>query len=799
MVIKSNLMVRETGAVQMTERETMPNGGGYRQILDASVDGVCVVRREDGLLLYANRTVREVWGVDPDGEKPCYCYEFLAGETAPCGDCRRECLDGRGEGAVRLLQADAGRQYQVRLCAVDWEGVPACAFYLSDVTWEMEAARRSRSRYLEEESRRRLQERDILIVAVLNMTRRTLVACDFSVVRQEDLKLYPGQPVDEALEYLLREVPSEADRKQLREMFSPERALERMQRGVTNGALEHRRLDRRGDLIWVRNEYSLVEEPDSGDVICYAYIRSINEARQYQQMLDTIVGLNYDFALLIDCRTGRASGFQSENRLPEVELHKARDPELARADMLRRICVDEDVEDLIRRSNLEAVTAALERSPTYSITFTVRDGGRLRRKEMTFAYLDETRRKICCFRHDITDVCNLEKSRGEELAAALARAREASQAKDEFLSRMSHDIRTPLNGILGLAGLALEETREAHTREYLQQLRASGNFLLSLVNDILDMSKISGQKMELHPSPYGVEEWQSTMQAVIGEQCRSKGLHFQMEREGDGVQAVLVDRLRFDQIVLNLLSNAVKFTPAGGSVTLRMHAKALEGGRCRLWIAVEDTGVGMSRAFQKKVFEPFSQERAGDAAAGTGLGLPIVKSLTELMGGKVRLRSSPGAGTCVTVELTLPRLEDWQKPERRTAEHAPLEGRRVLLAEDHPINAAIACKILERRGMLVDHVEDGRQAVERFAASGPGYYDAVLMDIRMPVLDGLAAAEAIRRLERPDAAAVPILALTANAFADDVEKSRDAGMNGHLAKPVEPEKLYEMLAAVLCL
>jgi CheY-like chemotaxis protein len=293
------------------------------------------------------------------------------------------------------------------------------------------------------------------------------------------------------------------------------------------------------------------------------------------------------------------------------------------------------------------------------------------------------------------------------------------------------------------------------------------------------------------------------LNAIILPLCRERGQQclFEPAGAGSGGDPVL-DRLRLNQIVFNLLSNAIKYTPEGGSIVTRIAQQALPDGRMHLRIEVADNGIGMSEEFQKVLFEPFSQERRNDSPEmrGSGLGLSITKRLVDLMGGSIRVTSAPNRGSTFRVDLEaacVPAGSGRRVPadEPGAADADALAGRRVLLCEDHPLNQEIAEAILESRGMLVVPAADGQAGVKSFAASAIGYFDCILMDIHMPVMDGLAAARAIRALARPDAGTVPILAMTADAFAEDVQRCLDAGMDGHIAKPVDPEQLIRTIQA----
>ncbi|MEA4994113.1 MAG: ATP-binding protein [Oscillibacter sp.] len=379
----------------------------------------------------------------------------------------------------------------------------------------------------------------------------------------------------------------------------------------------------------------------------------------------------------------------------------------------------------------------------------------------------------------------------------------ANTAKTDFLSRMSHDMRTPMNGILGMTALTMDlPDLSQEARANLSAIRDSSNYLLSLINDTLDMSRIEGQKIELHREPVLASELIEHTLSGIYPSAQLKDIQITMKFVGVQNEYILADRVRMRQIFTNLLSNAVKFTPEHGKIEFRIECMKQEHRISLSRITISDNGVGMSEEFQKHAFEPFSQEpnSQSNRYAGSGLGLPIVQNLVHLMGGTVSIRSKLSEGTSITVELPIEVLEHYQPPPPgETSAFLELRGKRVLLCEDHPLNAAIATKLLTNAGVLVERAEDGQQGVDLFMRRGWDYYDAILMDIRMPVMDGLSAARVIRNLRRGDAKTVPIIAMTANAFDFDVKASLSAGMDDHLDKPVEPEKLYRALAEQICL
>lgn len=375
-------------------------------------------------------------------------------------------------------------------------------------------------------------------------------------------------------------------------------------------------------------------------------------------------------------------------------------------------------------------------------------------------------------------------------------------ARTEFFSRMSHDMRTPMNAIISFSSKEmLEGADDARRDEYLGKIHSSGEYLLGLINEVLDMTKIESNKVDLHFEEIKADTICETVIPMVEKLALKNHVTFQDTIELPDDLYLKVDTQHLNQILINLLSNAVKFTPEGGTVRLEIsqYEKVDRSDKVYCTIIVEDTGIGMSDAFMEKLYTPFEQEHEGEG--GTGLGLSITKKLVELMGGTIQCSSELGTGTKFMLTIALDKIAKSDKeiaqktmePQTQTGSEDHLEGKRILLCEDHPLNTQIAMRLLERKGMIVDTASNGRIGVERFAQSKAFYYDAVLMDIRMPEMTGLEAADAIRHLDRADAKIIPIIAMTANAFEEDIRKSRAAGMNEHLSKPIEPDKLYHAL------
>ena len=394
----------------------------------------------------------------------------------------------------------------------------------------------------------------------------------------------------------------------------------------------------------------------------------------------------------------------------------------------------------------------------------------------------------------------------DKLEIALKKAEDASLAKTRFLNNMSHDIRTPMNAIQGYAQIMEDELNRKEmpeVSEHLEKLQQSGNLLLSIINNVLDMARIESGRMELDENYCRIEDVWKSLFAVFDENAMKKNiaLHYAMNVEHEHV---LTDVTKVKEILVNILSNAIKYTPVGGSVMVDVDELPCdESGYMIVKIRVSDTGIGMSQDYQTKIFEAFTREQntTKSKIAGTGLGMSIVKKYVDLLGGTINVESELGKGSTFTVTLKHRIADESYYVKKHIEEPGTgseiLEGRNILLAEDNDLNAEIAEAILERAGLKTERVEDGIQCVNRIMEMPVGTYDMILMDIQMPKMDGYKATQAIRNLPDRDKACIPIIAMTANAFVEDKRDAIAAGMNVHIAKPIQVDKLLSMLAEVI--
>ena len=407
---------------------------------------------------------------------------------------------------------------------------------------------------------------------------------------------------------------------------------------------------------------------------------------------------------------------------------------------------------------------------------------------------------ICLYTYYVYQKSKAEEQKQKQLLMTAAEeADAANKAKSAFLLSISHDIRTPMNAIIGFTNIALHQNTVSDIHASLEKVQQSSNHLLSLLNDVLDFTRIESGKVTISPEPVDITQLTDNVQAIMNGLLYNRDLKFEVHRESPKNPYVLADVVRIREVLVNLLGNAVKFTKDGGKITLDISSyPGADEKHIITRYVVRDNGIGMSEEFQKKLFDPFSQEDDANARTqykGTGLGMAITKKYVDMMGGSIAVESKKGVGSTFTVEIPLELPEQVIQSEQKQRLHRDLTGIHVLMAEDNDLNAELATIILEDAGMTVTRASDGKEVVNLFKNHPRGTYDLILMDIMMPNMDGHQAAKAIRALgtERSDAVTIPIVALSANAFIDDIQESLDSGMNDHISKPINMEELIDTI------
>lgn len=535
----------------------------------------------------------------------------------------------------------------------------------------------------------------------------------------------------------------------------------------------------------------------------------VTDSIREQQGLLNMLAYTFELACLITITNKRFTMHTRQTVLENLPPFTFRNYSASIERFAEHYKLEEGKEKAREQFYMETILRRLEEKPSgYDFVFACQTEEGLRYKQVNVLWGDENHRTICMVRADVTDMLATEQQVQKALEKALAFAEEANQAKSDFLSAMSHDIRTPMNAIMGMTELATAYIGDSdRVADCLRKISVSSRHLLSLINDVLDMSKIERSNITLNHTRVCLPELLEQLTAMLAPQARSAGIQFHVRTSGICHDDFYGDSLRINQILINILSNAIKFTPDGGTVELLTEEimPTEPGERVRYRFTVRDTGIGMPQELLSHVFEPFTRGQAASKIEGTGLGLSITKGLVEQMKGDISVESKEGKGSTFLVELEFREAQPKEKAESRrngisekgTDKEKTFAGRCFLVAEDNEINSEILCELLAIFGAETVIKTDGVQAVQAFRDAVPGTYAAVLMDIQMPEMNGYEATRAIRGMEREDAKKIPIVAMTANAFAEDVQAALNAGMNAHVAKPIDIDVLILTLNRVL--
>ena len=535
----------------------------------------------------------------------------------------------------------------------------------------------------------------------------------------------------------------------------------------------------------------------------------ITDSIREQQGLLNMIAYTFELAGFINISSGMLTMYTRQTVLENLSPYIIEDYSGAVERFAKSYHTGGTNGEINEQFTIGKMTERLEEKPKgYDFLFPYETEEEIRYKQVNVLWGDENHRTICMVRADVTDMLAEERRTKNALEKALSLAEEANQAKSDFLSDMSHDIRTPMNAIMGMTALAKAHIDDRdRVADCLHKISISSSHLLSLINDILDMSKIERSKITLNRMKISLPELVEQLSAMMAPQAREAGLNFNIAVVNIRHEYFYGDVLRLNQILINILSNAVKFTPKGGKVEFQVEeaASGEDTGRARYCFTIRDTGIGMTEEFLCHIFDSFTRGKNVENIEGTGLGLSITKGLVDLMKGTISAESTVNKGSVFRVELEFELVPEEEIAVKDTAKKALsdtetgrlLDGRRFLIAEDNLINAEILSELLSMHGASSVVKTDGAQTVREFKGTPPGTYDAVLMDIQMPVMNGYEATRVIRGLEREDAKTIPIIAMTANAFAEDIQASHDAGMSAHVAKPIDVGVLRETLAKEL--
>ncbi len=743
--------------------------------------------------------------------------------------------------------------------------------------------------------------------------------------------------VEEFLSKVLNSITTADDRERAAKILNLDYFFYRYEKGLSAFSVEYVRKFDDGNERFVHVEIRLRKNPITNALTAFLYGTDVSSEKINREIINRIMQMDYEFLGLINVETAKVGAYYYKGMLDIYTAVKQDDYGKAIRAILQKTVLEEYKETAFEQMSLVTIKAALEKQAVYRCILPAVDrNGKVVWKKWAFSYLSKEKTTIVYCRRDITDIVEGEQAKNRELADALMAAELASKAKTDFLSRMSHEIRTPMNVIIGMSTIAAKAAgKNEEVSECIAKIGISAHYLLSLINDILDMSKIESGRVFLHHEEINMTEVLKEINDICYAQAAQHNVNYECIVGHTLDDYYVGDAGKLQQVLINIISNAIKFTPEGGKVNFSVQQVRKTGKKVNIKFVVNDTGCGISEEFLEHIFEPFAQEETGTTSkyGGTGLGLAISNNITNMMGGKIIIRSIKNIGSEFTVTIPLDVSEksllrqkddrvsslvnlntlvvdddvnvceeatalltdmginaewvdsgqkaiakvqekiaqahyydiilvDWKMPDmdgiettrairkivgpevtiiiitayewtniEQAAKNAganslmdkpifksslaaaftktfqskekenivnnletfDFSNKCLLLVEDHPINAEVAKKLLTCKGFAVDIANNGLRALELFTTKPPGYYDAILMDIRMPLMDGLQATQAIRRLDKADANTVPIIAMTANAFEEDVENTKRAGMDAHLAKPIEPKLMYKTL------
>ncbi len=763
-------------------------------IAEDSLNAVAVIAKKNFKLLYLNKAAKNLFPHDEGAIDKITCFKFFRNTDHPCNNCPIV-VSNIADNVFELDCEYYNKKVQVHLVETIWDGEEAYIEYIRDITSEK---RNERLFNLYKALIAYKQNLNVEVGALYGFDLETeLVVFYFLSSTKAD---HEGKSFSKVISDFSLTIVGEEDKKNFLEFFDIKRFKQNYLENKTDSIEYHQKI--KGTVVTLRANYNFIEDPTTKHMLLVINVYDITERLEMEKMLNAIVAEQNEFIMRQDSNTKTCVVLASENNFIKFPIGYS---------IYTYQEYDEYIHShikLIDTYGQKRITSCEEgarkiKSGSYSVTYIIEIDNKIYHKRvLSFRAKDKNLYTVV---YDVTDLATKEIIRNEKLekinkklVKAQRDASIANSAKSDFLSRMSHDMRTPLGAILSLAEFGLEDNNPTKFSEYFNQIKENADYLLSLVNDLLDFQKIESHTIDIDNS---IVEFGSTAKAIeriVRLRANEKNITFSYSGKNEIQEKFLIfDEKRFKQILVNLLNNAIKYTPIGGKVSWSLIVKKNDKGEIIAYHTISDNGVGMSKSFQKHMFEPFSKETnsLSEIEGGTGLGLVITKNIIEALGGSIDYESEINKGTTFYVNLPLKtptkeQIIEYIKYKNNEYSESKLINKKILVCEDVSINQIIIKKLLEEKQAIVTIANNGLEGVN---LAKENKYDAILMDIRMPLLDGTQATEKIREFNKT----VPIIALSANAFAHDVERSIYVGMNAHLAKPINKDELYSTLSDLL--
>ncbi len=654
-------------------------------------------------------------------------------------------------------------------------------------------------KWFEIERNKTLDNRTGLIaMSEMNVSRNIVKNCNVAE-QYKTLNLRKGPSIKDMVDSFLKIGVIVEGKEVISKRFTPEYLLENYEMGRRVLEFEYEIITKNNSVLYISNILKLFLDLKTKEIIAFSFLYDITQRKILNLSIEAIYNTKFVYLAYVNILNSQMSILQTQlidvtnkanpNRIYKLEWEAYAD----------KYVHPDDREYLLSKVSIENVRKEIKYKNSFSFTYRISDHGNMvTYRRCHFVKTEKDSPFILIMEENVTHEILTTIKDELVLKEALVQAKQAATAKDYFLSRMSHEIRTPLSAILGLSEIGINNEK-IDTNDYFNKINEAGTYLLGLMNDILDMNKIEMGQIEINPEPIDTEKFYKMIITIIKTQASNKNINFIFNHKGKYYRYQILEKLRLHQILLNVLNNAIKYTPVNGEVIYTVE-NIEEAGNLFSVHTIEDNGVGISNEFVEKVFQPFTREKnsLSDTEGGTGLGLAICANLVKQLNGNISLESKLGKGTKVTIKLPLIAISEEQYIEKnKNKKPIPKKNifvnKKILIAEDHKVNAMIIQTILNNLGIETVLAENGKQAVEIFSNSTEKEFDMILMDIMMPELNGLEATKQIRNLDRKDSKSIVIIALSANAFEKDRQKSIEKGFNSHLKKPIETDVLLETL------
>lgn len=728
----------------------------------------------------------------------------MFGKEISCAFCNKEEMHQK-EFKERILEdKKTNRSYLLKGRLMEYNGELAHIEYILDITLQREKElnlkaerEKMQKQYTDElQFQEELQGNNLIVKLRANLTKN-----EVELYKAEDLfNIYhTGMDYVEGIEALSSTGLTMEQRRNILNMMNRECVQKEYEKGNTNFSIEYQRKAQDGSVVWVNTLVKTYQDVVTGDLMSFMYTYDINQSYLLKLIVDKVAQFEYEFMGIMDIASGQFTSVKYGDFERKLPATVAGSYEEGSRRFIETYVAVESQKEALQMLSMTSIQKHLEESEVYNCSFSMKAGDKLYRKKWQYAYVDENHTTLLFVRSDITDIFEQQEKQRENLRDALAQAEVANNAKSNFLSRMSHEIRTPMNAIIGMSAIAAQNVNNPEqVSECISKVGLSARFLLNLINDILDMSRIESGKMTVKWEKFPFEELLNGINGIIYEQAAKKGLDYDYIVTSFTDTYYIGDAMKIQQVLINLLGNAIKFTPVGGKVQLLIHEKKEANGKTHMVFTVNDTGVGMTEEFQKIMFDPFEQENNSTMSpyGGTGLGLAICKNLVAMMGGTISVNSIEGIGSEFTVELTLERCEE----EKTVCKPSVLDNFSqlyTLIVDDDVIICEHTKQVLLSMGMRAEWVDGGKKAVDlvRDKWNRQKAFDVILLDWKMPDMDGIETARQIREIVGPE---VTIIIMTAYDWSDLEIDAKAAGVNLLVSKPLFKssilsafEKIYE--------